>query len=391
MKLVPEIVNFTPELTKWRRDFHAHPELGFEEIRTSGIVAERLESFGIEVHRGLAGTGVVGTLKSGSSKRRIGLRADMDALPMTEANTFAHASKTPGVFHGCGHDGHTTMLLGAAKHLAETRNFDGTVDFIFQPAEEVLNGALKMVKDGLFDQFPATEIYGMHNFPTVEVGKIQTCVGAIAAAMDVFEVTVKGQGGHGGLPHLARSPMLAACKMVSALYEFTTFQISPTQPITLSVCQFHSGDSDNVIDEKVTFSGTVRALNEEARQQMEEAFPRIAKGMALAYGVDVAVAYRTNYPILVNTAAQTKKALQAARETVGAANVDGEMLPMTGSEDFAWMLGERPGSFVVLGNGVGAEGGTMVHNPGYDFNDAALPVGASYWVRLVESLLPKGD
>jgi hippurate hydrolase len=387
MKLVPELQEFEAELTVWRRDFHAHPELGFEEFRTAGIVAEKLTEFGLEVDQGLAGTGVVGILSNGSSDRKIGLRADLDALAMPEANTFDHKSRNDGKMHGCGHDGHTTMLLGAAWYLSKTRGFDGTVYFIFQPAEEAANGGLRMIEDGLFEKFPASEVYGMHNIPGIPTGTFSTCPGALMASMDVFDVTIRGIGGHGGMPHRANSPVLAACKIISALHEFATHQIDPNQRITLSVCDLHAGDAINVIPDEIRFRGTVRSLDEEARQLMEEAFPRISKGISDAYGVECDVDYKTNYPLLINSHAETAKAVKVAEELVGAENVDGEVTPFTGSEDFAWMLQRKPGNYIFIGNGEGSEGGCMVHNPNYDFNDRILPLGASYWVRLAETLL----
>ena len=388
MKLADRIVALHPELTAWRRDIHMHPETGFEEYRTSDIVAARLAEFGIETERGMAVTGVVGTLRAGRSDRCIALRADLDALNLHEANTFEHRSRTDGKMHGCGHDGHTVMLLGAARHLAETRNFDGTVHFIFQPAEEAGNGGLVMIEDGLFERFRPEAVYGMHNFPGLEVGRFAINAGPFLASMDTFEITVEGVGGHGAFPEKARSPILPACAIVSALNEHAGSQVAASDELAMSVAQIESGDAVNVIPQTAVIRGTVRSLSEDAQAAMEAAMPRIADGICAAYGVECRVDYRRLYPTLINEPVATVAAGKAAEALVGTGNVDTRAQPIMASEDFAWMLQRKAGAYILIGNGTGADGGCFVHNPEYDFNDDILPLGASYWVELVEQQLP---
>ena len=387
MKLVDQIVERRAELTAWRRDIHMHPETGFEEHRTSRIVADKLAKFGIEVMTGMAKTGVVGTLRSGNSDGAIALRADLDALNLQELNTFEHRSRIDGKMHGCGHDGHTTMLLGAAQHLANTKNFDGTVYFVFQPAEEAGNGGLTMIEDGLFEMIHPDAIYGMHNLPGIEVGKFAIGAGPFMASMDVFEIIVEGIGGHGAFPEKARSPILPACAIVSSLNEFMGSQVATSDEIVMSVAQIESGDAVNVIPQTATIRGTVRSLSDTAQDEMEKALSRIATGICAAYGVNCRVDYRRNYPRLVNHQDQTVVAARAAAALVGEENVDANAPPLMASEDFAWMLREIPGSYIFIGNGTGETSGCFVHNPNYDFNDEILPLGASYWVRLVEQEL----
>jgi len=388
MKLVEPILGLHDQLTAWRHDIHQHPETGFEEHRTSQIVADRLGEFGIEVDRGMATTGVVGTLQVGKSGCTIALRADLDALNLQELNTFEHRSRIEGKMHGCGHDGHTVMLLGAAWHLAKTRKFDGTVHFIFQPAEEAGNGGLTMIEDGLFEKFHPEAIFGMHNFPGLEVGKFATCSGAFMASMDVFDITVEGVGGHGAFPDKARSPILPACAIVSALNEYVGSQVPTPDDLVMSVAQIESGDAVNVIPRTARIKGTVRSLSDTAQDAMEAAMPRIANGICAAYGVGCIVDYKRHYPRLVNDRGQTEVAGKAASALVGRENVDIEAPPAMASDDFAWMLLEKPGSYIFIGNGSGENGGCFVHNPNYDFNDAILPLGASYWVELVQQQLP---
>jgi len=386
MTIKDEIKRDHELLTEWRRDFHAHPELAFEEERTSALVAERLESFGIEVDRGLARTGVVGTLKAGTGNRAIALRADMDALPMQEGNDFAHASTVPGKMHGCGHDGHTTMLLGAAKYLAETKDFDGTVYFIFQPAEEGEGGAEVMVREGLFEKFPAEAVYGMHNWPGMPVGEFAVSPGPMMASFDVFDLVIRGQGGHGAMPHQGIDSILVASEVVGALQSIASRNTDPVDALVVSVTQIHSGDAYNVIPDEVRLAGTVRSFRDEVRDSVEPAMKRIADGVCAAYGATAELNYQKLYPATVNSIEETEQAAAAAAALVGADAINHNPVPSMGAEDFAFMLREKPGSYVWVGNGA-VEGGCMLHNPGYDFNDEIIPLGASYWATLVEQVL----
>jgi amidohydrolase len=386
MTIKDEIKRDHDLLTEWRRDFHAHPELAFEEERTAGLVAERLESFGVEVSRGLAKTGVVGKLTTGTGNRAIALRADMDALPMDEGNDFEYASKTPGKMHGCGHDGHTTMLLGAAKYLAETKDFDGTVYFIFQPAEEAEGGAEVMVKEGLFEKFPVEAIYGMHNWPGMPVGEFAIAPGPMMAAFDVFDLVIRGQGSHGAMPHQGVDSIVVAAQVVSALQSITSRNTDPIDALVVSVTQIHGGDAYNIIPDEVILRGTVRSFREEVRDMVEPTMKRIADGVCAAYGATAELHYEKRYPATVNSVEETELAAEAATEIVGSEAINRSPVPSMGSEDFAYMLREKPGSYVWVGNGAG-EGGCMLHNPGYDFNDDIIPIGASYWATLVEQVL----
>ncbi len=374
------------QMTAWRRDIHAHPETAFEERRTADIVAEALESFGIEVTRGLAETGIVGRLTSGDSGRTIGLRADMDALPLDELNTFDHRSRHPGKMHGCGHDGHTAMLLGAARRLAETRNFDGTVHFIFQPAEEGAGGARVMIEDGLFLRFPCDAVYGMHNWPGMEAGTIGVRGGPMLAAADLFSITIRGQGAHGAMPHLGIDPVVVGAELVSALQTIASRTVDPMKAAVVSVTQFHAGAADNVIPDQAVLSGTTRAFDPAVQDRIEARMRAVCAGLAVAHDVTIDLDYRRNYPPLINTDAEADRAARAAAAVVGDAKVIRDPEPVMGAEDFAFMLQARPGAYVWIGNGAG-EGGCMLHNPHYDFNDAILPVGAAYWVSLVEQEL----
>ena len=389
MNLIDDIVARHDELTEIRRDIHRHPELAYQEHRTADIVAERLTAYGIPIKRGLGETGVVGSLKCGRGNRAIGLRADMDALGMDELNTFDHASQNPGKMHGCGHDGHTTMLLGAARHLAEHRGFDGTIHFIFQPAEEGAGGAAAMIKDGLFEQFPVETVWGMHNFPTVPVGKFITRVGPFMASADLVQVKVNGVGGHGAMPHLARSPVTAACAIIDALNDFVAQEIDTQNATTFTVGRIHGGDATNVIPDSVEFAGTVRSFTHSVRDQFDEGLHRIVNGICAARGITADVTYEKNYPPVINTEEETAIAAKAAAKVVGEENVDPAAKRIMGSEDFAFMLLERPGNYIMIGNGDGELTSCMVHNPHYDFNDEILPIGATYWVELARELLPE--
>jgi amidohydrolase len=387
MHIRPEIAVHHAELTAWRRDLHRHPELGYEEVRTAGLVADRLRSFGLEVHTGIGRTGVVGVLRGAHpGKRAIALRADMDALPMQEENTFAHASTHPGVFHGCGHDGHTTMLLGAARVLAAKRDFAGTVHFVFQPAEEGLAGGKAMVDDGLFARFPCDEIYGMHNWPQEPLGTIVALPGPMMAASDLFDIEIEGVGGHAAMPHGTVDPVVVAAHIVTALQSLVARNVDPLRAAVVSVTSIEAGSTYNVIPRVARLRGTARTFDSAVRDLVEAGIVRISEQIAAAFGATGRATYRRNYPATVNSARETVYAQESAARVVGAENVHTDRDPCMGGEDFAFMLEERPGSYVWLGQG-GPEHACSVHNPRYDFNDALLPVGVAYWVDLVESRL----
>ena len=388
MPVIPEIVAQKDELTEWRRDLHAHPELCFQEQRTSDLVAQRLESFGIEVTRGIATTGLVGTLKSGTGNRAIGLRADMDALPLHEKNEFTHRSRHDGRMHACGHDGHTTILLGAAHYLAKTRNFDGTVYFIFQPAEEGGGGGRVMVEEGLFERFPAEAVYGLHNAARYPAGKFFTRPGPVMAAAASFDLHVSGRGAHAARPETGLDAIVAAAHVVTALQSGVSRAISPFDTAVVSVTQIHGGDAYNIIPEDVQIRGNCRAYRSEVMDRIEATIRRVAENTAAAHGATARLDFRRSYPPLVNHARETEIACDAAALVVGEPNVDRNGAPRMASEDFSYMLEARPGAFIFLGNGDG-EGSCDVHNPRYDFNDEILPVGASYFARLVEMTLAK--
>jgi len=388
MPPIDRIAAYHDEMTRWRRDIHAHPELGFEETRTSDLVAQKLEEFGIEVTRGIGKTGLVGRLRVGNSPRAIGLRADMDCLPIVEANGFAHRSTHHGRMHACGHDGHTTMLLGAARHLAQTRNFDGTVHFIFQPAEEGLGGATAMIADGLFERFPCDAIFGMHNRPGLAVGKFQTRPGAMMAGGGYFDITVNGVGAHGARPESAVDPVVVGAQIASALQTIVSRNIRPVETAVVSVTRFHAGLAYNVIPDKAVLGGTVRCFSDAVMTLIENRMRRIAESVAAGFGATAELDFRRLFPVLMNHADPTQFILDCAAELVGDENVNRDMTPTMASEDFAYMLQAVPGAYIQIGNGDG-EGACEVHNPAYDFNDAALPLGASLFVRLVERRLDR--
>ena len=390
MPINNRIAAFVDDMTRWRRDLHAHPELGFEEHRTSALVAERLAEWGIEVHKGIAGTGVVGVLcGTGSSGRAVGLRADMDALPMTEESTsLEYRSTHPGKMHACGHDGHTTMLLGAARHLAETRNFDGTVVFIFQPAEEGGGGGRVMVEEGLFRRFPVDSVWGMHNSPMIPAGQFEICPGPAMAAADRFEIVLTGVGGHAARPHACVDPVAAGVQVHQAVQTIVSRNLDPVECGVISITQFHAGEASNVIPSRATLAGTVRSYKPEIRRMLERRIREVVAGIASALGVTGVVNYDPGYPPLVNGIGETKFAAQIAGEIVGPEAVSAEAPPLMGAEDFSYMLQERPGAMIWVGQG-GGPSPYAVHHPMYDFNDAILPIGASYWVKLVETSLPR--
>ncbi|WP_371421981.1 M20 aminoacylase family protein [Tardiphaga sp.] len=381
-----------PEMTAWRRDFHAHPEIGFEEERTSALVAERLSEWGIEVHRGFGGTGVVGVIRgrhqAAGSNRAIGLRADMDALPMEEGNGFAHRSQNPGRMHACGHDGHTTMLLGAAKYLAETRNFAGTVHLIFQPAEEGLAGAKAMMDDGLFERFPCDSIYAIHNSPDMPLGTVKALTGTALAAIDYFKVTLRGRSSHGAHPHQGIDTVAMAAQVVNALNAIPSRQVDALESAIISIGQIHGGTSDIVLPETVELRGSVRTLKPEVRERVEELFMRAVTLTAQACGGTAEIEYRHAYPATINTADETARAADAAGAVPGVTEVLREGNPILAGEDFAFMLERNRGAYLMFGQrGADNKGGVPVHNPGYDFNDDLLPIGASYLAGLVEQEL----
>ena len=376
------------ELTRIRRDIHAHPETAFEEERTAGIVAKLLESYRIEVHRGLAKTGVVGTLKVGNGTKSIALRAELDALNIYELNEFDHKSVHEGKMHACGHDGHTTMLLGAARYLAETKHFDGTVYFVFQPAEENLAGGRVMVEDGLFDKFPCEAVYGMHNAPGLPVGKFAVTSGPVLASADFFEVKITGVGAHAGYPQHGNDPVVAVGAIINAFQTVAARRTDPLDSTVVSITQVHAGHTTNVIAEEAVLSGTTRALKPKTQDMIEHELRQIAEGVGVTYGVGIEFSYDRRYLQTINTETETKKAGAAAAAIVGAENILRDEPPSMGTEDFSWMLNQRPGCFIFIGNGVeGGPGGCHVHNPNYDFNDEILPLGVSYWSRLVEQEL----
>jgi len=388
MPIIDRIRELHGEMTAWRRDIHAHPETAFEEHRTSQVVAGMLTAFGLEVHRGLAKTGVVGSLRAGSGKRAIGLRADLDALHIREQNTFAHRSNYDGKMHACGHDGHTTMLLGAAKYLAATRNFDGTIHFIFQPAEENEGGGRAMVEEGLFEKFPCDAVYGMHNWPGMPVGQFGAMPGPVMASFDIFEIGITGRGAHGAMPHTGIDPVVAGAALVQALQTIPSRNVNPVDAAVVSVTQFHAGDTWNVIPAEATLRGTTRAFRPEVQDAIEAGIRRIAAGIDAAYGTSSTVRYERRYPPTINYERETVIAGEAIAKVVGAANLLTDLQPTMGAEDFAFMLQAKPGCYVWIGNGPG-EGGCILHNPRYDFNDEILPIGASYWATLAEHVLAR--
>jgi hippurate hydrolase len=385
MPTIDLIESFADELTSIRRDIHAHPEIGFEEKRTSELVAEKLKAWGIEVHRGIGGTGVVGVVKGRKNNgRRIGLRADMDALPMQESTNLPWRSTIPNRFHGCGHDGHTTILLGAARYHAQTRNFDGQAILIFQPAEEGLGGARAMLKDGLFQKFPCDEVYGLHNAPDLEPGKVTILPGPAMAGADFFDITVKGYGSHGAMPNFSKDPIIAAMTLGQALQTIVSRNADPLEAAVVSITQFHSGSAYNVIPDEARLAGTMRTFSDKVRVLTRERMRAIASGVAATFGVEIEVDIRDIFTVLENHEEQSRAVAKVASEIVGAENVSMTPQPKMGSEDFADMLRAVPGAYFWLGH----EGSVPVHNPGFILDDAILPVGASLFARIIETRLP---
>ncbi len=393
MNLIEAIVRAAPQITTLRRDLHAHPELCFEEVRTADLVAAKLTEWGIPVHRGMGTTGVVGIVKAGTSPRAIALRADMDALPMQEFNTFAHASQHPGRMHACGHDGHTAMLLGAAQYLATHRDFDGTVYLVFQPAEEGGGGAREMIKEGLFETFPVDAVFGMHNWPGSAVGHFAASAGPVMASSNEFKITLRGKGGHAAMPHNAIDPVPVACQLVQAFQTIISRNAKPIDAAVLSVTMIHAGEATNVIPDSCELQGTVRTFSMEVLDMVEQRMREITTHTAAAFGMAFEFEFLRNYPPTINSAKETEFARRVMASIVGEDQVL-QQEPTMGAEDFSYMLLAKPGSYSFIGNGEGAhramghgEGPCMLHNPSYDFNDALIPLGATYWVRLAEAWL----
>jgi hippurate hydrolase len=387
MPVINRIAAMQDEVAEWRRDFHQHPEIGFEVHRTAGIVAEKLEAFGCdEVVTGIGRTGVVGVIRGRKTQsgKVMGLRADMDALPILEATGLDYASQTPGTMHACGHDGHTSMLLGAAKYLCETRNFDGTVCVIFQPDEEGLGGGPAMIEDGLLDRFGIQELYGMHTWPGAELGTFGIRPGPLLAAGDRFTIDIAGKGAHAMAPHASIDPVLVAAHTVTALQSIASRSINPLDAVVVSTCMVRAGDAFNIIPERAMLGGTVRTLSEQVRDTAQARLTQLAQATAAAFGATATVGYERAVPVTMNDPEKTRFAVRVAREVAGDGKVQDDIPPAMGSEDFAFMLKERPGAYILIGNG----DGPGLHTPGYNFNDAALPFGISYFARLAETGMP---
>ena len=387
MPIVNRIADQHREITEWRRDFHAHPELLYDVHRTASSVADKLKAFGCdEVVTGIGRTGVVGVIRGwkGKSDKTIGLRADMDALPIEEATDLPYKSTVPGKMHACGHDGHTAMLLGAARYLAETRNFAGTAVIIFQPAEEGGAGGKAMMQDGLMERFGINEIYGMHNYPGMPVGEFGLRPGAIMAAADYVQIDIEGKGAHAARPHLGIDTVLVGAQIINALQSIVSRNVDPLEAAVVSICMFHAGSTDNVIPQTAQLRGTARSLIPEVQELLEKRVPEIAETTAKLYGAKATVKYRRGYPVLKNHAVQADFAASVAAQIAGADKVDTSLAPVMGAEDFSFMLNARPGAFIFVGNGDSAG----LHHPAYNFNDEVIPIGTSYWAKLVETALP---
>ncbi len=396
MNVIEAIEADSQAIVALRRDIHAHPELCFEEVRTADVIARTLSEWGIEIHRGLGKTGVVGIVRQGSSKRAIGLRADIDALPMTEHNSFAHASRHPGKMHACGHDGHTAMLLAAAKHLAQDARFDGTVYLIFQPAEEGGGGAREMINDGLFEQFPMDAVFGMHNWPGMQAGQFAASPGPVMASTSEFRITVRGKGSHAAMPHNGVDPVPVACQLVQAFQTIITRNKKPVDAAVISVTRINAGEALNVVPDSAVLEGTVRTFSVEVLNLIERRMRELSEQLCAGFGAACEFGFKRNYPPTVNHESETAFTRQVLTGIVGAENVLPQE-PTMGAEDFAYMLQHKPGCYIFIGNGDGTHreaghgmGPCMLHNPSYDFNDALIPLGATYWVRLTEAWLAAG-
>ncbi len=397
MKTIDSIVTQATGIAAVRRDIHAHPELCFKEVRTADVIAQKLTEWGIPIHRGMGTTGVVGIVKNGTSSRAIGLRADIDALPMQEFNTFDHASKYPGKMHACGHDGHTAMLLAAAQHFAKNRNFDGTVYLIFQPAEEGGGGAREMIKDGLFEKFPMDAVFGMHNWPGMQVGQFAASPGPVMASSNEFKITIRGKGAHAALPHNGIDPVPVACQMVQAFQTIISRNKKPVDAGVISVTMIHAGEATNVIPDSCELRGTVRTFTLEVLDLIEKRMKQIAEHTCAAYEAECEFEFTRNYPPTINHPKETDFARKVMADIVGFDNVMVQE-PTMGAEDFSYMLQATPGAYVFIANGDGAHremghggGPCMLHNPSYDFNDDLIPLGATFWVSLAESWLKAGS
>jgi hippurate hydrolase len=395
MKLLDSIATEAASIVALRRDIHAHPELCFQENRTADLVATQLASWGIEVHRGMGTTGVVGVIKNGTSQRSIGLRADMDALPVQEANAFAHASQHPGKMHACGHDGHTAMLLAAARHLAKHKHFDGTVVLIFQPAEEGGGGAREMIKDGLFDKFPVDAVFGLHNWPGMAVGKAAVSAGPVMASSNEFKITIRGKGCHAALPHNGVDPVTIACEMVQAFQTIVSRNIKPVDAGVISVTMIHAGEATNVVPDTCELQGTVRTFTVALLDMIEQRMRRIAEHVSAAHEATCDFEFVRNYPPTINHAKEADFTREVLADIIGAENVLAQE-PTMGAEDFSYMLLKKPGTYFFLANGDGQHrdmghggGPCTLHNPSYDFNDDLIPLGGTIWVRMVERFLAK--
>jgi len=384
MPIVNRVADLHAEITAWRRDIHAHPELRYDVHRTAALVVEKLKSFGCdEVIPGIGQTGVVGVIRGRKGGKVVGLRADMDALPLEEETNLPYKSTVPGKMHACGHDGHTAMLLGAAKYLAETRNFAGTAVVVFQPAEEGGAGALAMIRDGLISRFGIQEVYGMHNYPGLPLGQFGIRTGAMMASADHITIDIEGKGGHAARPHLSIDTILVGAQIINQLQSIVARNVDPLEAAVVSVCMFQAGHTDNVIPQHAKLRGTARALTNEVRRTLQKRVPEIVEGTAELYGAKAEITYTNGYPVLVNHGRQTEFAADIAREIAGGDKVATDFAPVMGAEDFAFMLEERPGAFIFVGNGDSAG----LHHPAYNFNDEVIPLGTSYWVRLAESAL----
>jgi hippurate hydrolase len=380
-------------MREWRQHLHQFPETAFEETQTAQFIADKLAGFGLEVHQGLGKTGVVAILSAGTSTKKIALRADMDALFIQEQNTFAYKSSHDGKMHACGHDGHSAMLLGAASYLAQHPNFDGTVYFIFQPAEEGRAGAKQMIDDGLFEQFPADCVFGLHNFPDIPLGHFAVKPGAMMASFDCFEIIVTGQATHAAMPHLGNDAIIAAAQLITALQTIVSRSLNPADPAVVSITQIHAGNTWNALPESVLLRGTFRCFNTEIQKTIADKISKIVKGICESFNVSAEINFNPEnlgYPVTFNTVAETELALQAAIAVAGEFGVDRQPIASMGSEDFAFMLQEKPGCYIWIGNG-SSENSCLLHNPHYDFNDEILVIGAAYWVKLVDVLIGRPD